>query len=80
MKYEELFYSLTSLLLTKAISDENITVTDTNFSGIPVRLYLPKRKSERQRPAVIFLHGGAFVLGSCSKYILLMYMLNIICI
>ncbi|XP_020006918.1 arylacetamide deacetylase-like 2 [Castor canadensis] len=66
MKYEELFYSLTSLLLTKAISDENITVTDTNFSGIPVRLYLPKRKSERQRPAVIFLHGGAFVLGSCK--------------
>ncbi|EDL35364.1 mCG13105, isoform CRA_a [Mus musculus] len=52
--------------LTKPVSDENITVIDTDFSDIPVRLYLPKRKSERQRPAVIYIHGGAFTLGSCK--------------
>nr|XP_035134214.2 arylacetamide deacetylase-like 2 [Callithrix jacchus] len=67
MRYEELFVILTNLDMTEPISDENITVTDTTFSDIPVRLYLPKWKSQRQRPAVIFLHGGAFVLGSCKN-------------
>ncbi|KAM5291807.1 arylacetamide deacetylase-like 2 [Ctenodactylus gundi] len=52
--------------LTKPTSDENVTVVDTTFSDIPVRLYLPRRKAERLRPAVIFFHGGAFVLGSCK--------------
>ncbi|XP_031229800.1 arylacetamide deacetylase-like 2 [Mastomys coucha] len=64
MKYEDVLVILASVHFTKAVSDENITVIDTDFSDIPVRLYLPKRKSERQRPAVIFIHGGAFVLGS----------------
>ncbi|KAL4672682.1 hypothetical protein H8957_009596 [Semnopithecus entellus] len=67
MKYEEVLSTLVKLDFTKPISDENITVTDTTFSGIPVRLYLPKRKSERQRPAVIYLHGGAFIIGSCKN-------------
>lgn len=67
MKYEEVFLTATAVHLTKPISDENITVIDTNFGGIPLRLYLPKMTSERQRPAIIFIHGGAFVLGSCSK-------------
>jgi arylacetamide deacetylase-like 2 len=68
MKYEDVLVILASVHFTKAVSDENITVIDTDFSHIPVRLYLPKRKPERQRPAVIFIHGGAFVLGSYSKY------------
>lgn len=68
MKFEEFFAILMEAQNTKPVSDENITVIDTKFSNIPVRLYLPKRKSERQRPAVIFIHGGAFVLGSYSKY------------
>ncbi|KAL6053805.1 hypothetical protein STEG23_030627, partial [Scotinomys teguina] len=66
MKYEELFSIITDLHFTKPVSDENVTVIDTNFSNIPVRLYLPKRKSERQRPAVIYIHGGAFIFGSCK--------------
>ncbi|OBS79835.1 hypothetical protein A6R68_21963, partial [Neotoma lepida] len=66
MKYDEVFSTLATVHFTKPVSDENITVIDTNFSDIPVRLYLPKRKSERQRPAVIFIHGGAFVFGSCK--------------
>ncbi|XP_051013190.1 arylacetamide deacetylase-like 2 [Acomys russatus] len=67
MRYEEVFLTLESLEFTKPVSDENITVIDTNFSDIPVRLYLPKKKSEIQRPAIIFIHGGAFALGSCKK-------------
>ncbi|XP_037057643.1 arylacetamide deacetylase-like 2 [Peromyscus leucopus] len=69
MKYEELFSTLATVHFTKPVSDENVTVIDTNFNYIPVRLYLPRRKSEGQRPAVIFIHGGAFVTGSCSKCI-----------
>ncbi|XP_005344090.1 arylacetamide deacetylase-like 2 [Microtus ochrogaster] len=65
MNYEEVFLTVAALQFTEPVSDENITVVDTNFSDIPVRLYLPKRKSE-QRPAIIFIHGGAFVLGSCK--------------
>ncbi|XP_052588071.1 arylacetamide deacetylase-like 2 [Peromyscus californicus insignis] len=64
MKFEDIFFILMSIQNTEPVSDENITVIDTDFSDIPVRLYLPKRKSERQRPAVIYIHGGAFVTGS----------------
>ncbi|NP_001229932.1 uncharacterized protein LOC666803 precursor [Mus musculus] len=64
MKFEEFFAILMEAQNTKPVSDENITVIDTDFSDIPVRLYLPKRKSEKQRPAVIFIHGGAYILGS----------------
>ena len=66
-RFDELFSIIMKLDYTQLISDENITVMDITFSDIPVHLYLPKRKSESQRPAVIFVHGGAFVLGSCSK-------------
>ncbi|XP_028619481.1 arylacetamide deacetylase-like 2 [Grammomys surdaster] len=68
IKYEDFFSIFVRMQLTKPVSDENITVIDTDFSDIPVRLYLPKRKSERQRPAVIFIHGGAFTLGSCKMF------------
>nr|XP_034357196.1 arylacetamide deacetylase-like 2 [Arvicanthis niloticus] len=64
LTYVDLLAIFSTVHFTKPVSDENITVIDTNFSDIPVRLYLPKRKSERKRPAVIFIHGGAFVLGS----------------
>ncbi|GAB1287562.1 AADACL2 family member 3 [Apodemus speciosus] len=64
MKYEEVLLTLSAVHFTKPVSDENITVMDTDFNDIPVRLYLPKWKSERQRPAVIYIHGGSFVLGS----------------
>ncbi|XP_052034676.1 arylacetamide deacetylase-like 2 isoform X1 [Apodemus sylvaticus] len=66
MKYEKIFSTATAFYITQAVSDENITVIDTDFSNIPVRLYLPKKKLERKRPAVIYIHGGVFVAGSCK--------------
>jgi arylacetamide deacetylase-like 2 len=69
MKYEKIFSTVTTFYIVQAVSDENVTVIDREFNNIPVRLYLPKRKLERKRPAVIFIHGGIFVFGSCSKYI-----------
>nr|XP_004655970.2 arylacetamide deacetylase-like 2 [Jaculus jaculus] len=66
MKYVEFLRRTMSLHLTNPISDENLTVIDVDFGDIPVRLYLPKRTSERQRPAVIYFHGGAYVMSSCK--------------
>ncbi|XP_003476341.1 arylacetamide deacetylase-like 2 [Cavia porcellus] len=66
MRYGQLFRIILAMDLTKPISDENLTVIDTDFSDIPVRLYLPTRKSERRRPAIIFIHGGAMTQGSCK--------------
>lgn len=78
--FETLYATLIKLDYTQPISDENVTVMDTTFSDIPVRLYLPKRKRESQRPAVIYIHGGAFVLGSYSKYFLYKQMCVSICV
>ncbi|XP_075806799.1 arylacetamide deacetylase-like 2 [Microtus pennsylvanicus] len=64
MNFEDLFFIITKTQYIGPISDENLTVIDTDFSNIPVRLYLPKRKSERQRSAVVYIHGGAFSTGS----------------
>ncbi|XP_040830855.1 arylacetamide deacetylase-like 2 [Ochotona curzoniae] len=64
MKYEEFISMIFRLDYTQPQSDEYVTVTDTEFLDIPVRLYLPKRKSETARRAVIYVHGGAFCFGS----------------
>ncbi|XP_008705296.2 LOW QUALITY PROTEIN: arylacetamide deacetylase-like 2 [Ursus americanus] len=64
MKYEEVISMLLRLDYTQPVSDEYVTVMDTTFVHVPVRLYLPKRKSETPRRAVIYLHGGAFCFGS----------------
>lgn len=70
MKYEEVISMLLRLDYTQPVSDEYVTVMDTTFVHVPVRLYLPKRKSETPRRAVIYLHGGAFCFGSFSKFII----------
>ncbi|XP_028619453.1 arylacetamide deacetylase-like 2 [Grammomys surdaster] len=67
MRYEEFVSMLISLDYTEPHSDEHITVTDTTFVDIPVRLYLPKRKSEAPRRAVIYFHGGGFCFGSFKQ-------------
>ncbi|XP_004682396.1 PREDICTED: arylacetamide deacetylase-like 2 [Condylura cristata] len=67
MRYEEFISIIFRLDYTQPLSDENITVTDTAFVDIPVRLYLPKRKSEAVRRAVIYIHGGAYCFGSFKQ-------------
>ncbi|XP_032081058.1 arylacetamide deacetylase-like isoform X1 [Thamnophis elegans] len=47
---------------TAPTSDEKVIVTDTEFSHIPVRLYIPTKQSDVLKRAVIFIHGG----GWCS--------------
>lgn len=48
-------------------SDENVTVIETKFDNTPVRVYIPKRKTEALRRAVFFIHGGGFCSGSAGK-------------
>ncbi|ERE87722.1 arylacetamide deacetylase-like protein [Cricetulus griseus] len=67
MRYEEFISMIISLDYTQPLSDEHVTVTDTTFVDIPVRLYLPKRKSEAPRPAVIYFHGGGYCFGSFKQ-------------
>ncbi|KAM6222540.1 arylacetamide deacetylase-like [Rhynchocyon petersi] len=49
-------------------SDENITVTETAFNNIPVRIYVPKRKSETLRRGLFYIHGGGWCLGSNAMF------------
>ena len=48
-------------------SDENVTVTDTEFSNVAVRLYLPRRASDGLRRAVVYFHGGGWCVGQAGK-------------
>lgn len=48
-------------------SDENITVMDTEFSNVSVRLYLPRKAPEGLRRAVVFFHGGGWCLGQAGE-------------
>ncbi|XP_059541945.1 arylacetamide deacetylase-like 2 [Myotis daubentonii] len=67
MTYEDFISMIFRLDYTQPLSDENVTVTDTAFTDIPVRVYLPKRKSETPRRAVIYIHGGAYCFGSFKQ-------------
>ncbi|XP_068136976.1 arylacetamide deacetylase [Hyperolius riggenbachi] len=64
--YMEVMMLLTFAEHTEPTSDETITVTDTSFNKVPVRLYLPKQHSKTLRRAVIFIHGGGWCVGSAA--------------
>uniref|UniRef100_A0A452U6J5 Arylacetamide deacetylase n=1 Tax=Ursus maritimus TaxID=29073 RepID=A0A452U6J5_URSMA len=49
-------------------SDENVTVMETTFNNIPVRIYVPKRKPERLRRGLFYVHGGGWRLGSAALF------------
>ncbi|XP_029472042.1 arylacetamide deacetylase [Rhinatrema bivittatum] len=63
-QYMEVMMLLTAFEHTAPISDENVTVTDTAFNNVPVRLYVPTKPSKKLRRAVIYIHGGGWCLGS----------------
>ncbi|XP_047421347.1 arylacetamide deacetylase [Sciurus carolinensis] len=62
----DLFTSTMSLREAPPTSDENVTVTDTKFNNIPVRVYVPRRKPDAQRRGVFYIHGGGWSLGSAA--------------
>ncbi|NXS61086.1 AAAD deacetylase, partial [Brachypteracias leptosomus] len=44
-------------------SDENVTVTDTELSNVPVRLFMPRKASDGLRRGLVYFHGGGWCLG-----------------
>ncbi|KAK2090517.1 Arylacetamide deacetylase-like 2 [Saguinus oedipus] len=67
MRYEEFISMIFRLDYTQPLSDEYITVTDTTFADIPVRLYLPKRKSETRRRADLVVNKAAADVTEFAK-------------
>ncbi|XP_049632250.1 arylacetamide deacetylase-like [Suncus etruscus] len=55
-----------SFLETPPTSDEYLTVVDTTFHNIPVRVYVPKQKSKTLRRGIFFIHGGGWFFGSAA--------------
>ncbi|XP_020039411.1 arylacetamide deacetylase [Castor canadensis] len=49
-------------------SDENVTVTETTFNSVPVRVYIPKRKSETLKRGLFYIHGGGWCLLSAASF------------
>ncbi|KAM5278831.1 arylacetamide deacetylase-like [Hipposideros larvatus] len=49
-------------------SDENVTVMDTTFYDVPVRIYIPKRKSEALRRGLFYIHGGGWCIGRAASF------------
>lgn len=49
-------------------SDENITVMDTTFDSVPVRIYIPNQKSEALKRGLFYIHGGGWSLGSYANF------------
>jgi acetyl esterase/lipase len=47
-------------------SDEHVTVMETAFDSVPVRIYIPKRKSMALRRGLFYIHGGGWCLGSAG--------------
>lgn len=67
MHYMEALMLITAVEYIAPTSDENVTVTDTEFSNVAIRLYLPRKPSDGLRRAVVYFHGGGWCLGQAGK-------------
>ncbi|NXB71090.1 AAAD deacetylase, partial [Donacobius atricapilla] len=68
MHYMDGLSLITVMELVPPTSDENVTVTDTELSNVPVRLYLPRRAPGGLRRAVLYFHGGGWCLGDAGMH------------
>ncbi|NXK07589.1 AAAD deacetylase, partial [Herpetotheres cachinnans] len=66
MHYMEVLMLITAAEYIAPMSDENVTVMDTEFSNVAVRLYLPKKASDGLRRAVVYFHGGGWCVGQAG--------------
>ncbi|XP_062355269.1 arylacetamide deacetylase [Cinclus cinclus] len=68
MHYMEVLRLFTAVELVAPTSDENVTVTATEFNSVPVRLYLPRRAPGGLRRAMVYFHGGGWCLGDAGMH------------
>ncbi|NWU82601.1 AAAD deacetylase, partial [Onychorhynchus coronatus] len=66
MHYMEAMRLITVMEKVAVTSDENVTVTDTEFNNVPVLLYLPRRAPDGLRRAMVYFHGGGWCLGDAG--------------
>ncbi|NXP52478.1 AAAD deacetylase, partial [Heliornis fulica] len=66
MHYMDVLGLLTTVEYVPPTSDENVTVTDTEFSNVAVRLYVPRRAAAGLRRAVVYFHGGGWCVGQAG--------------
>ncbi|NWI86258.1 AAAD deacetylase, partial [Pitta sordida] len=66
MHYMKAMRLITVLETVTVASDDNVTVTETKFSNVPVRLYLPKKAPEGLKRAMIYFHGGGWCVGDAG--------------
>jgi acetyl esterase len=52
--------------LFRAIRPQRLLVEDIDVDGVHIRVFRPP--GEAPKPAVIYLHGGGWVLGSCETH------------
>ncbi|XP_053566019.1 arylacetamide deacetylase [Bombina bombina] len=64
--YMDVMMLLTLAEHTEVTSDEHVSVTDTIFNNVPVRLFISKKKTEKLMRANIYIHGGGWCLGSSA--------------
>ncbi|XP_072428160.1 arylacetamide deacetylase [Chiloscyllium punctatum] len=64
--YMEVMMVLTTVELVGPSSDDDVTVMDTTFNQVPVRVYNPNNLLPKLRRAVIYMHGGGWCLGSAK--------------
>ncbi|XP_062438250.1 arylacetamide deacetylase isoform X2 [Rhea pennata] len=66
MHYMEVLMLITAAEYVPPTSDENVTVTDTEFSNVPVRLYLPREQSSGLKRGMVYFHGGGWCIGGAG--------------
>ncbi|XP_068810709.1 arylacetamide deacetylase isoform X3 [Struthio camelus] len=66
MHYMEVLMLITVTEHVPPTSDENVTVTDTEFSNVPVRLYLPRKQLSGLKRAILYFHGGGWCVGEAG--------------
>ncbi|XP_067851067.1 arylacetamide deacetylase isoform X2 [Heptranchias perlo] len=64
--YMEVMMVLTAAETVAPASDENVTVMDTTFNKVPVRVYVPSSRNLGLRRAVVYVHGGGWCIGSAK--------------
>ncbi|XP_072034085.1 neutral cholesterol ester hydrolase 1-like isoform X2 [Amphiura filiformis] len=47
-------------VLAKRYGPSDRKITNTQFDGVPVRIYEPPKTADSQQPAVFYMHGGGF--------------------
>uniref|UniRef100_A0A8C9PVL2 Arylacetamide deacetylase n=1 Tax=Spermophilus dauricus TaxID=99837 RepID=A0A8C9PVL2_SPEDA len=63
----DFFRLMLKFLEVPPTSHKNVIVTDTKFNNTPVRVYVPRRKSDTLRRSVFYIHGGGWSLGSAGN-------------